>query len=105
MESLVLILPQILLVEYVVRTISPPFGTHKSFLDPLLTSENKPYAPVRFNELVKERYYITKYCNTSYLDVGRISPHERGIILSTIREELEERNKAIQERIDKYKNN
>ena len=48
---------------------------------------------------------MTKYCNTSYLDVGKISPHERRIILRTIEEELKEKNKAIQERINRYKNN
>ena len=87
-----------------VRTISPPFGTHRSFLDPHLTSDGQLYAPLKFNELIKERYYITKYCNTSYLDVGQISPTERRVILNIIKNELLEKSKAIQEQIDKYKN-
>lgn len=64
-------------------------------MDPQLTSDGKPYGPARYKELVKERYYISKCCNTSYNEVGDITPTERRYLLEMIVEELQKQKEAI----------
>ena len=70
-----------------------------SFLDPVLTSDGKPYAPHRFRDIVKERYLISKYCNTSYKDLDKVSPTERAYLLEFIYEELQKEQEAYEEAI------
>ena len=65
-----------------------------------MTEDGQPYGPKRFRDITKERYYISKYCNTSYNDAGEITPLERRYLLEFITEELE-KQKAM---IDKVKN-
>lgn len=62
-----------------------------------MTSDGKPYAPHRFKEIVKERYIISKRCNTSYTDLDKISPTERGYLLEFIYEELQKEQQAFEE--------
>jgi len=81
----------------------PPFAQHQNFLDPLLTSDGAPYGPVRYKEIVKERYYVSKYCNTSYGDVGKITPTERQYLLEFITNELEQQKKMLEEQKKKAK--
>jgi hypothetical protein len=66
-------------------------------MDPKLTEDGKPYGPVRFKNIVQERYFISKKCHTSYLDVGEITPLERGYILEFILDEIEKEKKAIED--------
>ena len=68
-----------------------------SFLDPLLTDDGRPYAPVRLKEIIRERYEISKRIHTSYNDLGDITPLERGYILDFILED----KKAEQEQIER----
>ena len=68
-----------------------------NFLDPLLTSVAAKYCSERYKELTRGRYLISKYCNTSYNDVGDISPLERDYIIGFITEELEKQQKALEE--------
>lgn len=75
------------------------FAQTMSFLDPQLTSDGKPYAPHRFRELSKEKYLISKYCNTSYSDVDKITPTERKYILEFIYEEKLKEQQAYEEAI------
>lgn len=71
-----------------------------NFLDPAQTEDGKPYGPIRYRELVKERYVIAKNINTSYLDTGKMTPIERKYILQFLHEEA----KKHQEMIDAMKN-
>lgn len=64
-------------------------------MDPEFTSDGRPYGPVRYREIVQERYYISKYCNTSYNDVGDITPLERQYLLSFIKDEMEKQQQYI----------
>ena len=66
-------------------------------MDPQFTSNGEPYAPVRFKEIVRERYLISKHCNTSYKDLDSISPAERSMLLEFIYEELKKQQDAIEE--------
>ena len=73
------------------------YPSQGSFLDPLLTRDGKPYAPVRFEQIVKEQYLISKNINTSVVDLDKITPREREIILKFIMEEKQEEKKQIDE--------
>lgn len=57
-------------------------------MDPQKTRDGKPYGPIRYEELVKERYLISKIINTSYDDTGKLTPIERKYILNYIIEEF-----------------
>lgn len=73
----------------------PPFAPHRSFLDPLLTSDGKPYASERFNEIVKQCYLISKNCNTSYTDILSITPREREMLIDIVSAELKKQHDAL----------
>ena len=75
------------------------FAQTMSFLDPTLTSDGKPFAPHRFKEITKERYLISKYCNTSYKDLDKVSPTERAYLLEFIYDELQKEQQAYEEAI------
>ena len=54
-----------------------------------MTDEGKPYGPIRYKNIARERYLISKHTNTSYEDTSKITPLERGYILEFITEDLE----------------
>ena len=62
-----------------------------------MTSDGKPWAPHRFKELVRERYFISKNCNTSYTEVGELSVAEKNYLIEFISDELERDRKAIEQ--------
>ena len=76
-----------------------------NFLDPLLTSDGKPYAPLRFQQIIEERYQISKHTHTSYTDLADISPTERKYLIEFIKRDLEHQNKLIQDKTNELKNN
>ena len=63
-----------------------------------------PYGPYRFKQIVQERYLISQVINTSYNDIGLITPLERKYLLEFKLEEikkekeLREKQKAQQKR-------
>ena len=69
-------------------------------MDPQLTSSGKPYAPLRYKEIVNERYLITKYTHTSYLDIGSITPTERNYLLEMIKNDIDKENEIKQKIIN-----
>lgn len=58
-----------------------------------------PYGPERFKQIVEERYEISKNINTSYTDLGKITPLERKYILGFIIEEKKKEKQYIQEKL------
>lgn len=74
-----------------------PFDILKNFLDPLLTKDGKPYGPIRYKEIVKELYAISKHCHTSYTDLLTISPTERDYFLELLVYEQEQAEKAMKD--------
>lgn len=72
-------------------------------MDPQLTSDGKLYAPIRYEEIVKERYIISKMIHTSYSDTGKITPTERKYILSYIMDEAKQQEKKLKEYKEKNK--
>lgn len=63
-------------------------------MDPQLTEEGKPYGPIRYKEIARERYLISKHTNTSYEDTANTTPLERGYILQFLVDDME-RQKAL----------
>ena len=66
-------------------------------MDPQLTSDGQPYAPLRYQELVKQRYIISNRCNTSYIEVGEMTPTERNLILGYIQDEIRKENQIVKD--------
>ena len=66
-------------------------------MDPKKTDDGKIWAKERFLAIIKERHFISSRLNTSYNDVGKISPFERGKIISYIAEEDDKTQKLIDE--------
>ena len=63
-------------------------------MDPQLTDDGKPYGPHRFKEIVRERYLISRESNTSYTDLGQITPAERGYLIEFIADDINAKNNA-----------
>jgi hypothetical protein len=61
-----------------------------------LTSNGQPYGPKRYRDIVKERYLISKNCNTSYTDLGKVTPLERQYLIEFITEELQKQKDMIE---------
>ena len=76
--------------------MSPPFVRPENFFFFLLTEDGRPYGPQRYKEIVKERYYISKYCNTSYNEAGETTPTERRYLLEFITDELQKQKEMIE---------
>ena len=93
-----------LLVHNVALKLRPRFATHLNFLDPQKTEDGKPYAPIRYKQIIKECYLISRNLNTSYTDVLKISPTERELLISFLMEEAK-RNKENIERIKAERKN
>lgn len=66
-----------------------------NFFDPALTSDGLEYAPQRLKEIIRERYIISKRLNTSYYDLGKITPFERTELLKLIKEEVDKEDEAF----------
>ena len=68
-----------------------------------MTSDGRLFAPERFKQIVKERYEISKRINSSYNDIGEITPRERSLLLQFIEEDIKHDNKIIEQARDKAK--
>ena len=57
-----------------------------------MTSDGRPYGPVRFEQIVEECYVISKQIHTSYTDLLKITPAERTHLIQFIKRDLEREN-------------
>ena len=73
------------------------FGSHLNFLDPQFIND-QPYGPIRYKEIVKECYLISKNINTSYTDILKITPTERGYLLEFLLAEAKQREEMLARR-------
>ena len=71
------------------------YKPHLNFFDPLWTSDGKPFAPEQFKAIIKDRYLISKNMNTSYSDVGEITPTERAYLMQLLIEDAEKQAEII----------
>ena len=72
-------------------------------MDQPKTKDGKPYGPVRYEQLVYERYIISKATHTSYLDTGKLTPKEREYIIKYVLDEKKMQDDAIKEIQNKNK--
>lgn len=63
-----------------------------------MTSDGRPYGPIRYQQIVEERYQISKHTHTSYKDLDDITPLERRYLLEFIKTDLE-REKEIRDKL------
>ncbi len=75
----------------------PRFASHLNFLDPLTTSDGKPYGPIRYEQIIRECYIISKNSNTSYNEVLQITPRERESIIKYISDEFKRTQEMIEQ--------
>jgi hypothetical protein len=66
-----------------------------------LTSDGRPYGPVRFEQIVEECYTISSRIHTSYTDLVKISPLERTYLLKFIKRDLERENELREQQMMK----
>ena len=76
------------------------FATQKSFLDPTLTSDGKPYGPWKYKEIVKELFIISKNTGTSYNELLLITPREKEYLQECIIEFSEMIKKRTKEQME-----
>ena len=67
----------------------------KSFLSPQHTKDGRNYDIVRFNEIVKECWYISDNIHTSYNEALDLSYQERVALIKCINDKIEGTQKAI----------
>lgn len=70
-----------------------PFVSNQHFLDLVISDYNTKTAILE--NIVKEKYYITKFLNTSYLDTDEITHVERNMLLKFIKDDKEHEAKQI----------
>ena len=54
-----------------------------------MTEDGRPYGPLRYKEIARERYLISKHTNTSYEDTSSITPLERNYILEFLVDDMQ----------------
>lgn len=74
-----------------------PFASQQSFLDPLLTSDGKLYAPLRYKRILQDVYTITRNTNIDYQSVMNMSVSEREYIMIFLIEEAKNIKKHTDE--------
>ena len=70
-----------------------PFVSNQHFLDLVISDYNTKTTILE--NIVKEKYYITKFLNTSYLDTDEITHIERNMLLRYIKDDKEQEAKQI----------
>lgn len=66
-----------------------------NFFDQQKTSDGRPFAPIRYKQLVEQSYIICKQCNMSYNDVLKMSVREKDYMLEFIKREADYREKLF----------
>ena len=87
--------------------LSLTFVLNRSFLDPNTIKvknedgkeEEVLYAPKRYKEIVTECYLLSKNLNTSYMDIMKITPLERGYLIQLLRQDFDEKKKLYEKEI------
>ena len=74
-----------------------------NFSVPQSTYDGKNYAQTVFENIVKERYIISKQTNTSYADTGNISASERKLLIKLIIDDLKKQRDMIEQSKQKVK--
>ena len=82
-----------------------PFDILTNFSGPLTTSDGKPYAPVRFKDLIKECYQISKNSGATYEEVLNMTFREKDYFIEFINEDFRSAQESIKESREALMNN
>jgi hypothetical protein len=69
-----------------------------------MTSDGKPYGPIRYKNILTECWYVSDNLNTSYTDVLDLAVSDRLALINLIKEKIENTNKALEDAKNKSKN-
>ena len=72
-----------------------PFASTKHFLD--LVVDDPQYKSITMQNIISEKYQISKRTNTSFLELDEITPFERKALLKLIVDDLEEQRRLIEQ--------
>jgi len=61
-----------------------------------LTSDGKPYGPIRYKQIVNECYTLTKNAGVTYSDVMGMTPVEREYYLDFLQAEYQRQQEQIE---------
>lgn len=76
-----------------VLNISFPFTSTKHFLD--LVVDDPEFKSVMMNNIIQEKYQISKRIHTSFTELDNITSIERRAILKLILKDLEEQKRIV----------
>ena len=80
-----------------------PFASTTHFLDLQFTKADHDVRSTIMENLIEERYYISKYTHTSYQDVDDITSFERRVLIKLISDDIAAKNKAHEAAIKSIK--
>lgn len=82
--------------------IARPFALQENFLGPKYDADGKtPWGPVRYKQILQERFFISKHTNITYKDTGEMSPHERESLRDIIYEDLLKKQESLEKAFKK----
>ena len=73
-----------------------------NFIDPVYDKDGSLYAPKRYNELIREKYYISQKTKISYNDINAMTPSERKMVAQMILEDMKREKEALDSRMNKH---
>ena len=77
------------------RIISYPFASTKHFLD--LVVDDPKFKSLAMQNIISEKYQISKRLHTSFVELDEITPFERKALLKLIIDDLEEQRRIIEQ--------
>ena len=61
-----------------------------------MTKDGRPYGPIRYKQIIKECYVISKNTNTPYTALMDITPTEKNALIDLILDENRRSEEALQ---------
>ena len=92
------------IVKIVEGKFTCPFDIQTNFSGPLTTSDGKPYAPIRFKDLIKECYQISKNSGATYEEVLNMTFREKDYFIEFINEDFKATEDSIKESREALRN-
>lgn len=79
------------------------FASRKNFLDLQYSRADRDITTKLMETLIEERYYISKFTHTSYIDIDEITPLERKSLVKLVIEDIQAKTEASQKAISAIK--
>ena len=82
--------------------IKVPFALRVNFIDPVYDKDGSLYAPKRYNELIREKYYISQKTRISYSEINEMTPSERRMVAQMILEDMRREREALDKKMNHH---